>query len=168
MNKCRRSKGDAVAVRFGSIGRTTRNYGQIRYLKGARGSSLLLLPSLLPPARQHFVAEQRQLPAICLPSTTFTGILSLSLVENNNASHIQITPPSQPACTHYVTNYHLPDSTATNQPTIACPPASLDGGQGEHIFAALYALFPSSLSPNDFLAAVSLRKSRLRRREGGN
>ena len=93
---------------------------------------------------------------------------SLSLVENNNASHIQITPPSQPACTHYVTNYHLPDSTATNQPTIACPPASLDGGQGEHIFAALYALFPSSLSPNDFLAAVSLRKSRLRRREGGN
>ena len=78
MNKCRRSKGDAVAVRFGSIGRTTRNYGQIRYLKGARGSSLILLPSLLPPARQHFVAEQRQLPAICLPSTTFTGILSLS------------------------------------------------------------------------------------------
>ena len=77
MNKCRRLTGDAVAVRFGSIGRTTRNYGQIRYLKGARGSSLILLPSLLPPARQHFVAEQRQLPAICLPSTTFTGIRSL-------------------------------------------------------------------------------------------
>ena len=155
MNKCRGS-GGRRGRRFGSIGRS--NDPQLRpntLFKGcSRELSLLLLPSLLPP-RQNFVL------AICLPSTTFTGIPSpLSRI---------ITPVISKLRPHH-SLHTLRDKLSftgldRNKPTDDCllarTPASKAGGQGEHIFAALYALFP----PNDFLAAVSLRKSRLRQRE---
>ena len=84
--------------------------------------SLLLLLNT-PLLRQ----EQWQLPAICLPSTTFTGILSLSFVENNNASHIQITPPSQPACLHTLRDKLSFTGLDRNKPTDDCLPASEPG-----------------------------------------
>ena len=52
---------------------------------------------------------------------------SLSLVENNNASHIQITPPSQPACLHTLRDKLSFTGLDRNKPTDDCLPASEPG-----------------------------------------
>lgn len=84
----------------------------------------LSLPPSLSSPRQHFVASARNLFAfddVILPPS-FDGNNNASQSESVRCNYAPSSLPLQPVRTlntPHVTNYHLADSTATNQPTNA-------------------------------------------------